>query len=110
VDDGIVEYVFDDDVQLDSSEVYWRPWVPGLLATENRARAISRAFATVQRGLQTDLPAFFDCHCFIAYRERSEGRLEEVSIDRVFLIKHDLRERGHSGDSRAHELLAPWPR
>lgn len=81
-----MEYVFDDDVQLDSSEAYWRPWVPGLLATENRGPRDFTRPRHIQRGLQTDLPAFFDCHCFIAYRERSEGRLEEASIDLIFLV------------------------
>lgn len=90
-----VEYVFDYDVQLGSSEMYWRPWVPGLLATENRGPRDFARPCQVQRGLQTDLPAFFDRQCFIAYRERSERMLEEVSVDRVFLVKHDLWERGY---------------
>jgi hypothetical protein len=90
-----VEYVFDYDVQLGSSEIYWRPWVPGLLATENRGPRDFARLCQVQRGLQTDLPAFFDRQCFIAYRERSEGMLEKVPIDRVFLVKHDLWERGY---------------
>lgn len=90
-----MEYVFDDDVQLDSSEVYWRSWVPGLLVTENRGPRDFARLCQVQRGLQTDLPAFFDFQWFIAYRERSEGMLEKVSIDIVFLVKHDLSKRGY---------------
>ena len=90
-----MKYVFDDNVQLGSSEIYWRPWVSRLLATENRGPRDFARLCQVQRGLQTDLPAFFDCHWFIAYRERSEGMLEKVSIDHVFLVKHDLLDRGY---------------
>lgn len=90
-----MEYVFDHDVQLGSSEINWRPWVPGLLATEDRGPRDFARLCQVQRCLQTDLPAFFDCQCFIAYRERSERILEKVSIDLIFLVKHDLWERGY---------------
>jgi hypothetical protein len=90
-----VECVLDDNVQLGSTEIHWRPWVPGLLTTENRAPRDFAHLCHVQRGLQTHLSAFFDRQWFIAYRERSEAILEKVSIDRVFLVKRDLWDRGY---------------
>lgn len=90
-----MEYVFDEDVQLGSSEVHWRSWVPGLLSTENGGPRDFARLCQVHRGLQTDLPAFLVCQWFIAYRERSEGGLEKLSIDLVFLVKHDLSKGGY---------------
>jgi hypothetical protein len=90
-----VEYGFEDDVQLDSSEIYRRPWVPGLLATEYKGSRDFARLCQAQRGLQTDLQAFFGFQWFITYNERSKGMLEKVSINSVFLVKRDLRERGY---------------
>jgi len=90
-----MEYVFDDRVQLGSSEIYWRAWISGLLAAENRGPCNFAGLCHIQRSLQSNLPALLICQWVIPYRERSKGRLEKLSIDRVLLVKYDLWKRRH---------------
>ena len=84
-----MEYVFDQCIQLDSSEIHRRAWA-GFLRAENRGTRNFAGPCQFQRGLETKVPAFLDCERLVAHGERRERRLEKFSIDRILLIEDDF--------------------